>query len=40
MEYENTIDDPVDNTSSGKVVIVHSSPEQSVASGVDVVGIE
>ena len=37
LEDENTIDNPVDNASSGNVVIVDPSPEQSVTPGVDVI---
>ena len=40
MEDENTIDNPVDNASSGNVVIVDPSPEQSVAPGVGVTATE
>ena len=40
LEDENTIDNPVDNASSGNVVILDPSPEQSVTSGVDVIVIK
>ena len=40
LEDENTIDNPMDNASSGNVVIFDPSPEQSVSTGVDVIVIE
>ena len=40
LEDENTIDNPVDNASSGNFVILDPSPEQSVTPGVDVILIE
>ena len=36
----NTIDNPVDNASSGNAVIVDPSLEQSVTPGVDIIVLE
>ena len=40
LEDENTIDNPVYNASSGNVVILDPSPEQSLTPGVGVIVVE